>query len=191
MGSKHQYGLCCLGLVLVLTGCGGSSSGLALEWETVAAAETAETQAPEAAAMQDIFVYVCGAVKEPGVVRLPQGSRADDAVKAAGGLADDADSAYVNLAALVADGEKLLIPTVAEAGELEQERILQESTLVNINTADVAGLCTLPGIGESRAADIIAYREQNGSFEVIEDIMKVSGIKTGAFQKICDRITVK
>lgn len=67
----------------------------------------------------------------------------------------------------------------------------QASGLVNINTADAAELVTLPGIGESRAQDIIAYREKNGGFANCEDIMKVSGIKTSVYEKICDRITVK
>ncbi len=65
------------------------------------------------------------------------------------------------------------------------------SGLVNINTADAAALCTLPGIGESRAQDIISYREANGGFQACEDIMKVSGIKTAAYEKIKDKITVK
>jgi competence protein ComEA len=138
-----------------------------------------------------IYVYVCGAVCDPGVVVLPAGSRADDAVKAAGGMTQDADRAYVNLAAVVSDGEKVFIPTLEEAKTFYREQVANEAGLININKADLTRLCTLPGIGESRAADIIAYREKNGLFRAIEDIMKVPGIKTSTFSKISDMITVE
>lgn len=137
-----------------------------------------------------LYVYVCGAVTQPGVVELPEGSRAFDAVRAAGGMTEEADLAYVNLAEKVTDGEKLYVPTVEEAATMESGTREEESGLVNINTADAAALCTLPGIGESRAADIIAYREAHGAFGSIEDIMKVPGIKDAAFRKIRDRISV-
>ncbi len=138
-----------------------------------------------------IYVYVCGAVEQPGVVKLIQGSRGELAVLEAGGMTADADSTYVNLATKLEDGEKLFIPTKEEAILLEQEQQTKESGIININTAELEGLCTLPGIGESRARDIIMYREKNGRFEHIEDIMKVSGIKTNAFEKIKDKIAVE
>lgn len=136
-----------------------------------------------------IYVFVCGAVNRPGVVELPEGSRAEAGVVAAGGMREDADADYVNLAAPLTDGEKLYIPTAEEGMALEQGDA-GGSGLVNINTADAALLCTLPGIGESRASDIIAYREKNGVFSRIEDLMKVPGIKEGAFGKLKDLITV-
>lgn len=133
-----------------------------------------------------ICVYVCGAVTKPGVVSVPQGSRAEDALLAAGGFREDAAQESVNLADWVADGQMLYFPTREEAAAVEAE-----SGLVNINAADAAQLCALPGIGESRAADIIAYREKNGAFESCEDIMKVPGIKTSVYEKIKDKISVK
>ncbi len=141
-----------------------------------------------------IRVYVCGAVANPGVVEIPQGSRVEDALKAAGGFGPEAGREAVNLADWVSDGQKLYFPREGEA--LEETQAQADSTdspsgLVNINTADAALLCTLPGIGESRARDIISYREANGGFETCEDIMKVSGIKTAAYDKIKDKITVK
>ena len=138
---------------------------------------------------KEIRVYVCGAVVSPGVVSLTEGSRAEDALAAAGGFADNAWRDYVNLAERVQDGEKLYFPTLEESESMP----LQESGsgLVNINTADVAALCTLPGIGESRANDIIAYREENGPFDSCEDIMNVAGIKTSVYNKIKDKITVR
>ncbi len=138
-----------------------------------------------------IYVYVCGAVERPGVVALIQGSRGEAAVLAAGGMTADADSSYVNLAAKLEDGEKLFIPTKEETAVLELEKEAKESGIININTAELEALCTLPGIGESRARDIIMFREKNGPFEHIEDIMKVSGIKTNGFEKIKDKIAVE
>lgn len=138
---------------------------------------------------KEIRVYVCGAVVSPGVVSLPEDSRAEDALAAAGGFAENAWREYVNLAERVQDGEKLYFPTLEESESMP----LQESGsgLVNINTADVAALCTLPGIGESRANDIISYRETNGPFGSCEDIMNVTGIKTSVYNKISDKITVR
>ena len=138
-----------------------------------------------------ILVHVCGAVVNPGVVELPLGSRAEDALLAAGGFAEDASRDYVNLAGYVNDGEKLYFPTREEVTAGLQAQAAEDDGLVNINTADVAALCTLPGIGEARARDIIAYRETHGDFKSCEDIMKVSGIKTSVYNKLSDKIKVK
>lgn len=141
-------------------------------------------------------VHVCGQVKEPGVYELEPGSRVYQAVEMAGGFGPDAASWYLNLAQEVADGMKIQVPTEEEAlawgnsgGSLSVGQG-QTETKVNLNTADEEQLMTLTGIGESRAADIIRYRQEHGPFERIEDIMNVSGIKEGAFQKIKDSITV-
>jgi len=159
--------------------------------------ESGAVQPPEAGQvsraedMQEICVYVCGAVESPGVVFLPWGSRAADALEAAGGFAADAAEEAVNLAAKISDGEKLYFPTREEhAAQAEQEEA-GTAGLVNINTADIAQLCTLPGIGESRAADIIAYRESHGDFAACEDVMQVTGIKESVYNKISSKITVK
>ena len=138
-----------------------------------------------------IRVYVCGAVANPGVVEISQGSRAEDALRAAGGFAPEAAQEAVNLAEWVTDGQMLYFPTEGEDAERKAQEADAAAGLVNINTADASALCTLPGIGESRAADIIAYREANGGFESCEDIMKVTGIKDAMYQKIKDKITVK
>lgn len=142
---------------------------------------------------QLLYVYVCGAVESPGVVALAPGSRVEDALKAAGGFAKEADRNGVNLADWVTDGERLYFPAEGEAevSEAAGASAQKPAGLVNINSAGTEELCTLPGIGEARAADIISYREKNGGFESVEDIMKVPGIKTGAYGKIKDRITVK
>lgn len=194
---KRLTAVCSLVLCTLICGCGTSGGEVIVigrdgtkdartVWDTLADVE--DVAAKEKAA-PEIRVYVCGAVDAPGVVALPEGSRAEDALLAAGGFSENACRDYVNLAERVTDGQKLYFPTQEEAESL----VRQERTdgLVNINTADVATLCTLPGIGESRAKDIIAYREAYGSFERCEDIMKVSGIKTSVYSKISDKITVK
>ncbi len=148
-------------------------------------------------------VHVCGAVACPGVYELPEGSRVTDAVEAGGGFLEEADPAACNLAQPVTDGCQIYIPTKEEGSRLQrpagiggirQEALAEnagaDDKKVNLNTADLAALKTLPGIGDSRAAAILAWRQENGLFSCIEDIMKVSGIKQAAFEKIRDRITV-
>lgn len=156
-----------------------------------------------------IFVHVCGAVNNPGVYELAQESRVIDAVSAAGGMTESADEEYVNLVTVLTDGDKVRIPTKEEVTNMSQagcdgtdmgvtnrqtaempEKGTKDADLVNINTADVELLCTLPGIGQTRAESIVAYRNEHGAFSSIEDIMLVSGIKESSFQKIKDRITV-
>jgi competence protein ComEA len=158
-----------------------------------------------------IFVYVCGEVESPGVYELSEGSRVIDAVSAAGGILETADDSFVNLAAPLEDGIKLRIPSKEDTCGGESEINVSSNTsiiskgidesvstsedngnngLVNINTASLDQLKTLPGIGEGIAGKIIKYREENGRFSAIEDIMKVSGIKDKLFQKIKDQITV-
>lgn len=206
--NKRWNAVCSLFLCVMLCGCGASRGGEVIligrdeqtaqgterlteivnsgTVEVEAAAVSEEAQKSDAAEMR---VYVCGAVEKPGVVSLSEGSRAEDALAAAGGFAENAKRDYVNLAEWVTDGQKLYFPTLEEAEILiEQE---SGNGLVNINTADVDTLCTLPGIGESRAKDIIAYREAHGAFASCEDIMQVSGIKNSVYSKISDMITVK
>lgn len=155
---------------------------------------------------EEIVVHVCGAVCNPGVYSLELESRVIDAVMIAGGMTDDADSEYINLAGKIYDGDKVRIPTKAEAEAMqsaggqvdfitssnEKGSGLQEVSdeKININTADKELLCTLPGIGKTRAESIIAYRKECGGFSIIEDIMNVSGIKENSFQKIKEYITV-
>lgn len=158
-------------------GAGESASGAGME-------RGAEESSPAT-----IRVYVCGAVVCPGVVEIPAHSRIEDALTAAGGFAADAAREAVNLADWVSDGEMLYFPTAEEAAA-GRETVSDEG-LININTAEKALLCTLPGIGEARAADIVAYREKYGGFQSCEDIMKVTGIKTSVYEKICDKITVR
>lgn len=148
-----------------------------------------------------LVVHVCGAVASPDVYRFKAGARICDAVRAAGGFAEDAAGDTINQAQFLTDGQKLYIPTEDEAGtqtvsgDLVSDRSEKASgtsddNRVNINTADQAGLMTIPGIGETRARAIIEYRETSGGFRDPEDIKNVSGIKEGTFSKIRDYIRV-
>ncbi|MGN0394492.1 MAG: helix-hairpin-helix domain-containing protein [Coprococcus sp.] len=137
-----------------------------------------------------VTVFVCGAVKNEGVYELPADSRVEDALKAAGGFAEAADTAAVNRADNIYDGQRIYFPYEGE--ELTQQQFLQEddNTLIDINHADKETLMTLPGIGETKAEHIIEYREKYGSFEYIEDIKNVNGIGDSIYQKIEEYITV-
>lgn len=139
-----------------------------------------------------LCIYVCGAVAEPGVYHFSAGSRIWEAIEAAGGFNEEAAQAAVNLAQPLTDGAQIWIPTQEEQEkEVQQEPFSgQEAGKVNLNTASKERLMTLTGIGEARAEAILAYRQEAGPFLAIEDIMKVSGIKEAAFQKIKDDITV-
>lgn len=151
---------------------------------------TDETEMEQTAAQTVIFVHVCGEVLNPGVYKLSEGSRIVDAVKAAGGLSEEASEESVNLAEVVTDGMQVVIPNRIEA-EAEAKQMAESAAgLVNLNTATKAQLMELPGIGESKAEDIIHYRETVGGFRTIEEIMQVPGIKEAGFRKIKDRIAV-
>ena len=148
----------------------------------------AQTQAPVYH-----YVHICGEVNAPGVYRVLEGSRIFQAVEQAGGFTDDAASEYLNLAELTEDGMKIEVPSVEEVEHGEFPVSGDPAAAggkVNINKATAQELMTLTGIGESRAADIIRYREENGGFQTVEDTMKVPGIKEGAFEKIKDNISV-
>lgn len=166
--------------------------------------DTAETE-------KAILVFVCGAVENAGVYSLKAGSRLYEAVEAAGGFRADADRDWLNLADTLQDGQKLRVYTMEETAALwKQEGQAQgvnaedsggasdhsgtgasdSSGKVNLNTATREQLMTLPGIGGAKADAVIAYREEYGGFQAIEDIMKIRGIKEAVFSKIKDKIIV-
>lgn len=135
-----------------------------------------------------VLVHVDGAVNAPGVYELLEGSRVNDAVGAAGGLREDAETTAINLAAEVRDGEKIHVPAVGEpvtTAPAGQDGLgASDAAPVNINTADVAELDELPGVGESTARAIVEDREANGPFATPEDLMRVSGIGEKKFAKL-------
>ncbi|MBV0895076.1 ComEA family DNA-binding protein [Microbacterium sp. NC79] len=125
------------------------------------------------ATAEPLYVDVQGAVAAPGVYLLDADARVVDAVAAAGGFRDDADSSGINLARLVIDGEQLVVPTVSAEGSAAAPI---DDGLININAADTAELEELPRIGEALASRIIAWREENGPFRTVDDLGNVSGI---------------
>ena len=140
---------------------------------------------------ESIFVEISGAVTAPGVFEVGKGTRVFSLIALAGGLSGDADIRGLNQAAVAHDGEKIYIPREGEAETASEAP--SEGTAggkININTADMSSLMTLPGIGEAKAKLIIDFRQKNGSFENIEDITNISGIKGKVFEKIKDQITV-
>lgn len=139
-----------------------------------------------------LFVYVTGAVRQPGVVQLSPDSRVQDAVTAAGGLRPDADEQRVNQAAKLIDGQHLHVPAVGETlAPLDGGTSgLTDAPLININSAGTEDLMTLPGVGEAMAASIVAYRTEHGPFTTIEEIMDVPGIGQGRYEGFKAMITV-
>ena len=137
-----------------------------------------------------IYVHICGEVNNPGVYELAEGSRIFEAVEAAGGFTEEAAQASLNLAQVISDEEQIVILTQDEAAEKARQEREQAAGIVNLNTASKEQLMTLTGIGESRAEDILRYRQESGGFQAIEEIMNVPGIKESAYLKIKDSITV-
>ena len=139
-----------------------------------------------------VSVYVTGAVNRPGVVQVLPGARVEDAIIATGGSSTDADLERYNLAALLFDGQHLQVPAIGEAVrpiELDGDSGTPPQ-LVNINTATVEELATLPGVGNATAEKIVAYRQENGPFTHIEEIMDVPSIAELKFDGFKAMITV-
>lgn len=186
-------GLCFL-LVLALVGVGYfawnavTTPGVTIEQEDAIEVSTEEESAAS------IYVHVTGAVVNPGMYELSQGSRVQDAITAAGGFSEDAFDQSINLARELTDGEQIVVGSTADQSTTTTESGTQSAATatgeVNINLADAETLMTLDGIGEATAAKIIAYRDANGSFATIEEIKEVPGIGDKKYEAIKDSITV-
>ena len=183
--------------------------------------ESDQSSAIQQPVSRTIYVDVCGAVVNPGVYELSSDSRVFQAIEKAGGYLPGAAASYLNRARSLYDGQQIYVPTQEEVDsqtipltqdETAQDGVVQEGTAqtrtaadntadgtgstqagqrINLNTADVSQLSTLTGVGESKALAIIAYREENGPFTSIEDIMNVPGIKEGTYEKIKDKIAIE
>ena len=148
-----------------------------------------------------VAIYVCGAVRNPGVYYVSATAIKETVVRMAGGFLDEADENYVNLAQTVTGGEQIYIPTrdetvglslsSRESADSQMTDASEEADAkININTAEKEQLMTLPGIGESKADAIIAYREAQGRFQSTDELMNIQGIKEGVYNKIKDLIIV-
>lgn len=179
------------GIIFLCDFPGGESAGkgdkdlIVLE-ETDGQAEDSRVQAP--AEQAEIYVYVCGCVNSPGVYRLAEDARVYEALEAAGGAAEDADTDGMNLAQPLSDGERVYVPSHGEAQA--SAAVTPGVSLININQASAADLVSLPGIGQSKANAIINYRLQHGSFSSKEELLEVPGIKEGIYDQIEELVTV-
>lgn len=155
---------------------------------------------------EQIVVHIAGQVNKPGIVKIQEGARIADIIESAGGLAQEADITNINLAYIVEDGQKIVIPSKQEMEKEEYrstqsgETISQDNKnteksggneMVNINKANQSELEQLQGIGPSTALKIIEYRKENGNFNSIEDIKNVPGIGDAKYEAIKDNISVK
>ncbi len=165
--------------------------------ESQSSSEDSSTESTEEASEASAFeseagtcwVQVDGAVNSPGVYELASGSRVYEAIELAGGLTEEAYTKTLNQVRLVEDGEMIYVSTEAEA--LAEAEAAESDGLININTATLEQLQTLPGIGESKAQAIIDYRESTGLFESIEDLTNVSGIGDSTYSKLSGYIKVE
>ena len=150
--------------------------------------------------ISEIIIHIDGEVVSPGIVTLNDGSRISDAISAAGGLTENADLTNVNLAYVLHDGQKIHIPNISDEKNLQtviqdagNNVIVSDSIAqprININKASQSELESLPGIGSSIAMKIIEYRESNGKFKSIEEIMNVNGIGESKYNIIKDYISI-
>lgn len=160
-------------------------SSAPIESVTIDAEETTDAGAPAS-----LFVHVSGAVATPGLYVLDEGARVVDAVAAAGGFAPGADEDAVNLARAVSDGEQLLVPVVGEVPTEVGTGAPVGDGRVNLNTADATALDTLPRIGPAMAQRIIEWREANGRFTSVDDLLAVPGIGDKMLESLRDLVTV-
>jgi competence protein ComEA len=136
---------------------------------------------------QFLYVHVVGEVQSPGMYQLPIGARLVDAVFAAGGLTEDADNASVNLARELTDGEQIVVFSISQEGEAAGKT---STGLVSLNRAGDKELEELPGVGPALAGRIIAWREANGGFKSVQDLLKVSGIGESLLSGVIDLVTL-
>lgn len=182
---RHSFIILCVAfsLVFVLSGCDEKELSTS-RMTTQTLEEGFDTEGKEEEKNQVTF-YICGQVKNPGVYTLPDGSRIEDAIAAAGGALEEAELNGVNLAKRIKEEEQIVIYAKGE------EVNLQEDSKIRLNSATKELLMTLPGIGESKAMEIIAYREEHGGFREKEELMNISGIKEGTYNKIKDEIVLE
>lgn len=188
---------------VILSGCGNKSDGISLSTDATSGGDFANATSSEmqsGAGNGEVYVYVLGEVKKPGVYKVVAGTRLYVVIDMAGGLTDKASRSAVNLAEEVHDGQQINILSKKQAKKLAKSEKSSatpgesgnsgDSSQININTATADELTKLQGIGEARAAAIIDYRTKNGGFKSIEDIKNVSGIGDATFNNIKSSITV-
>lgn len=183
-------------ILISLSGCGSEPQVVIENKDTLESEENKirSTDISETDRINEVYVYVTGKVRNPDVYKVPEDYRIYQVIELAGGFLEDAEIGNINLAGKIFDGMHITVYAIGEEAvytyNTYEEGNNKDSHMININTASREELMTLPGIGETKADSIISYRNENGRFNSIEDIMKISGIKEGAFEKIKSYITV-
>jgi competence protein ComEA len=160
--------------------------------------EQTDTEEETQIQTQKVYVHIMGAVKNPGVYIFDENPRVIEVVEKAGGFKKDAIQSGINQAELVEDGTQIVIESKKDKKKADSDKKQTADTTeqaaedgrLDINTATKEELMTLTGIGEAKAMSIVSYREEHGKFKKIEDIMNISGIKNGVFEKIKNQIRV-
>lgn len=154
-----------------------------------AAGDGAGGAAPAPAAEEPVIVHVTGEVLKPGVYEMPQGARVIDAIEEAGGMTRDGNAVALNLAALLADGEQVIVPALAPITATGAgPTATGTGGLVHLNSADLDALDALPGIGPATAQRILDWRLQHGGFAAIEDLLEVPGIGPAKLEQLRDLV---
>ncbi len=182
------------GLFYIMTDDSKDAQNLSISDGSVTEAEAASAYPkPTEISKKSIYVYVCGAVVNPGVYKTEEDARVYQVIQMAGGILPEGAENYVNQAAAVIDGEQLYVPfqSEVEMGVMDLKNQEDGESGVNINTAGLEELMTLPGIGESKAQAIIQYREEHGAFQSIEELTNISGIKSGVYDKIKELVRIR
>lgn len=193
-------GLICV-FALFVTGCGETKGKREIYYDDKENTEETVNTTEETFEEKNVYIQISGAVKNPGVYEVKSGSRIFEVMDLSGGYTEEAATDVVNLARPVKDEMKIYIPTKKEVEMSNQDYFWENYQMpeeekensdgrVNLNTATKEELMSLPGIGESKAEAIIEYREKNGRFGDISDVMNISGIKEAAFEKIKELIVV-
>lgn len=145
--------------------------------------------APVPADEEPVIVHVTGEVVKPGVYEMPEGARVIDAIEEAGGMTRAGNAVALNLAALLADGEQVVVPSLAPiAATGVGPTATGTSGLVHLNSADLDALDALPGIGPTTAQRILDWRLQHGGFSAVEDLLEVPGIGPAKLEQLRDLV---
>lgn len=183
---KKQYLIGVAALIAVVLGCAGFHIYTSANASTFEVENASDSQASPTL----IYVHVTGEVVSPGLIEIEEGSRVAAAIDKAGGATDDADLSSINLAAVLEDGEQIVVAAKANEEEAASSATGVVNGKVNINTANSETLQTISGIGPSKAQKIISYRETNGRFKTVDDLKNVSGFGDKTVDAIRDQICV-
>lgn len=194
---KISLGSLFLFINIFITACGNEEKVAVSLGEEVVLEQSSAEESTQTYKEEKIFVYITGQVKNPGVYQVEESARLYVVIEMAGGFTKKASKESLNLAQKVVDGQQIKVLSKAEykkqngagtavVGDAGESHNVDDGagSVININTATAEELMTLPGIGETKAEAIINYRNENGNFSKIEDVMQVPGIKEGAFDKI-------